>query len=79
MDDLEKLLSRMSIKDQTRVLEIMRLLKLGQTNNIKIQKLKNSALFRVRVGRYRVIFTINQETKTIKIEDVRLRNESTYK
>ncbi|MBI2551241.1 hypothetical protein HYV73_02740 [Candidatus Uhrbacteria bacterium] len=79
MNDLEKLLERMPTKDRRRVLAIMTGLMEGKLATLRIEKLKNSSFYRIRTGRYRIIFSLNRHTKFIKIEDLRLRNEATYK
>ena len=44
---------------------------------LNIKKLQNSDFYRVRKGRFRIIFHI--EKKTVVIDSIKLRNENTYK
>lgn len=37
------------------------------------------AQYRYRVGDYRILFDINEESKTVEILDIRRRGERTYK
>ncbi|CAN2041276.1 mRNA interferase RelE/StbE [Candidatus Magnetomoraceae bacterium gMMP-15] len=40
--------------------------------------LKNRSGYRLRVGRYRIFFTVENFLKIIKIEEVKKRDERTY-
>lgn len=79
MDELQKLLKRAPKKDREAILSMMTALRLGQTASLRMEKLKNSNLYRIRVGRYRIMYSMDKDTKKIVIETVRLRNENTYK
>lgn len=79
MDELEKLLERLQKVDFDRIIAVITILKSGSTAGLKVQKLTNKDLYRVRVGRYRIIFSIDPKTKKITVETCRLRNEDTYK
>lgn len=37
------------------------------------------SLYRVRAGNYRIIYFVDDRSKTIKITHIRLKNKSTYK
>lgn len=43
------------------------------------KKLRETSLWRTRVGRYRIIYTIGDEAKLITIVKVAIRREDTYK
>jgi len=43
-----------------------------------IKSLKNRDDYRLRVGRYRVIFTVTDAIRIITIEEVKKRDEQTY-
>ena len=43
------------------------------------KKLTDNEGYRVRVGNYRVLYTIDDQSKTIVIYRIKVRNESTYK
>ncbi len=45
--------------------------------NLNIKKLQNSDFYRVRKGRFRIIFHIDK--KDVIIDSIKLRNENTYK
>jgi mRNA-degrading endonuclease RelE of RelBE toxin-antitoxin system len=44
----------------------------------KVKKLRNRPGYRLRVGKWRIIFEIEQILKIIEIEEVKKRNEHTY-
>lgn len=77
MNELEKLLNKSKRQDRERILQTIRTLKQGETKGLKIIKLTGSNMYRVRVGDFRIQFSIND--KIVKIESVRLKNEATYK
>ncbi len=77
VDKIAKLLRKASAKDRQRLDELLELLISGKTQGLKIEKIKASDLYRVRVGRFRVIF--HYDAKRVVIDSVRLRNEETYK
>ncbi len=79
MKHLEKLLRRMPPKHRAQVLEALKCLNDESCRvQLRIEKLSGThALFRIRVGKYRIIFSI-QDT-SIKLVDIRLRNEGTYR
>lgn len=79
MNKIEKLLRKIGKKDRRRLLEIINLLLAGKTAPLNIQKIKNSDFYKVRKGRFRIIFHYEQKTKDIVVDSIRLRNESTYK
>ena len=43
------------------------------------KKLTDNEGYRIRVGNYRVLYTIDDQSKTIVIYRIKVRNESTYK
>ena len=47
-------------------------------NASNIVKLKNRSDYRLRVGRWRVIFEAEYALKIIEVQEVRARNEDTY-
>ena len=46
---------------------------------VQSKKVVGSDLWRLRVGRYRVIYAVDDKEKIIYVERVARRNESTYK
>ncbi len=77
MDEIEKLLRKMKKADRERLISVMVALIAGATEGLHIKKLSGSNLYRVRVGDFRIVFSIDRATKKILIESVRLRNEGT--
>jgi mRNA interferase RelE/StbE len=79
MDKLMKLLRKVSRKDRERLLAALEALEKGELNTLSIKKLSNSPFFRVRVGDFRIVFLLDEQTKTVVIESVRKRDEETYR
>ncbi|EKD33258.1 MAG: hypothetical protein ACD_76C00057G0003 [uncultured bacterium] len=79
MDEMEKLLRKAKKKDRERLLAAMTALRNGQIKGFKIKKISGSNFYRIRIGDFRIIFSIDETKKTIIIESVRLRDEGTYK
>lgn len=78
MDALQKLLRKISQPDRERLLVILEKLIVGDLSSVLIQKIQASDLFRIRVGRFRIIFHYNAK-RDVVIDTVRLRNEGTYR
>lgn len=79
MNEIEKLLQKVPREDRERLLATMTALRRGDRTGMNIKKLSNTSLYRVRVGKFRIQYSIDSETQTISIESVRRRNEATYK
>ncbi|HBU06677.1 MAG TPA: type II toxin-antitoxin system RelE/ParE family toxin [Candidatus Magasanikbacteria bacterium] len=77
MDKIEKLLKKISLNDRQRLIEIMEKLILGKKAGLDIKKLKNSDFYRLRSGRFRIIF--HKVSKEIIVDSIKLRNDNTYK
>jgi mRNA-degrading endonuclease RelE of RelBE toxin-antitoxin system len=78
MNELEKLLRKASKRDRERILSMLKQLREGKTQGLQYQKLKESNFYKVRFGKYRIIFSFTK-TKAIHIEAIRLRSEKTYR
>ncbi|MEK7604798.1 MAG: type II toxin-antitoxin system RelE/ParE family toxin [Patescibacteria group bacterium] len=79
MEHLEKLLRRVQPKHRAQILTVLACLQ-DEDCRLRLQPEKLSdvgALFRIHVGRYRIIFT--QKASRVELVDVRLRNERTYR
>ena len=76
MDKIEKLLRKISDKNRAKLLEIVDKL-LSGAKGLNIKKLKGSEFYRLRSGRFRIIF--HRESKEIIIDSIKLRDENTYK
>jgi mRNA-degrading endonuclease RelE of RelBE toxin-antitoxin system len=78
MDALSKFLKQVSQSDKVRILSVLCEIRDPSTRNtLDIKKLVGKDLYRVRKGKFRIIFRMNGEY--IDIVAVRLRNEKTYK
>lgn len=76
MNDIEKVLRKVSPHNKIILLGILRALKQGETGNFRIEKLSGSDFHKTRKGNFRFIF--HYENGAIVIDAVRLRNEKTY-
>lgn len=76
MDKIEKLFAKISKKDRDGLIFLLKAI-ISNENNLKIEKIKNTDFFRVRFGKYRIIF--HREKNDNVIDNIRLRNENTYK
>lgn len=76
MDRIQKLLQKISPADRKKILTTLQ--KIYERNpDLTKKKLKGfEALFRVRVGNFRIIYF--DDGKKIKIKHIKKRNESTY-
>ena len=77
MDKIEKLFRKISKKERKIINTSITLLRSGKIESLNIIKLKTTNLYRMRIGKIRIIFhSLNNE---IVINDIRLRNNNTYK
>ncbi|MEW6034737.1 MAG: type II toxin-antitoxin system RelE/ParE family toxin [Chloroflexota bacterium] len=51
----------------------------GNPRPLRVKKLAGSGLWRVRVGRYRVVYAIDDEARLVTVVRVARRREDTYK
>lgn len=65
-------------KDYGAVAEAIFTLK-GNPRPQKVKKLADSGLWRVRVGRYRIVYAIDDEARSVTIVRVARRKEDTYR
>lgn len=77
MDKIEKLFRKISKKDRQNLLYIINLLLSGQITKLQVSKIKTTDFFRLRSGKYRIIF--HKEQGEIIVDSIKLRNEKTYK
>lgn len=77
MDKIEKLLRRINKKDRRKLLDIITDLVNGNTKSLNVQKIKNTDFYRLKSGRFRIIFHFHN--KEIIIDSIKLRNKTTYK
>jgi len=78
MDNLEKLLRRVTPKHRAQILKALACLKDNECRpRLRPEKLSGSKNFKIHVGRYRVIFGMGGSG--VELVEVRLRNEKTYR
>lgn len=77
MDKIEKLLRKISNKDRERLSKIIDKLLRGEKKNLDIKKIKDAEFYRLRSGRFRIIF--HKEEKDIIIDSIKLRDKNTYR
>ncbi len=79
VDKIAKLLAKLPKNDLVRLMAVVNKIVLSDYNDLDIKVLKgNKNIFRVRVGNYRIIFSVISKKKT-EIISVAKRNEKTYK
>lgn len=78
MDKISKFIASLSAKDQQSIIEVIAKIHTGDTSNLDIKKLQGYPdLFRVRIGKYRIICRFHKEYGFVIVE-VKLRNDTTY-
>ena len=77
MNAIEKILRKVSPRDKTALLEILRALKRGEAEGFHIEKLSGTDSYKMRKGNFR--FILHYENKLIVVDAIRLRNEKTYR
>ncbi|HLD18307.1 MAG TPA: type II toxin-antitoxin system RelE/ParE family toxin [Patescibacteria group bacterium] len=79
MEEVEKLLRRLNRKDRERLLKAMETLRQGNLSGWSVKKIVGSSMYRVRVGNFRILFSVDKKKNFIVIEGVHRRNERTYR
>jgi mRNA-degrading endonuclease RelE of RelBE toxin-antitoxin system len=81
MDKIKKLLAKLNAKELRAILLVMQQIQLDHSKVPGIKKLKgHSDLYRVRVGKYRIIFKIDEAASNAgEIVRITKRNEDSYK
>ncbi|MBU3918804.1 hypothetical protein KKC63_02775 [Patescibacteria group bacterium] len=77
MDKIEKLLRKISKQDRQRLLELIEKLIHRETKGLNIAKIKTTDFYRLRAGRFRIIFHYNQTE--IIVDSIKQRDKKTYK
>jgi len=77
MDKIEKLLRKISKKHREKLFYLIDKLLSGEKKGLNIKKLKDSDFYRLRSGKFRIIF--HKEEKEVIIDSIKLRDENTYK
>ena len=76
MDKIEKLLRKVSRHDRERLLVLIKSL-MSEKRSSHIRKIIGTDFFRLRSGRFRIIF--HYERSEIIIDAIKLKNKDTYK
>ena len=76
MDKIKKLLMKISRFDREKLLQTVEKL-ISNDKSLNIVKIKNTDLYRVRCGKFRIIF--HKEKNEIVVDSIKMRNEKTYK
>lgn len=78
-DKIAKLLAKLPRKQLDLLEPVVKQILLNELENLDVKALKrHKGFFRVRIGSYRIIFTISTDKKS-RIVSIRKRNEKTYK
>jgi len=77
MDKIKKLLQAISMKDREKLLDIIERLLKCEKIGLNIIKIKKTDFFRLKTGRFRIIF--HKEKNQIIIDSIRLKDDNTYK
>ncbi len=79
MDAIEKLLRKVDRKERMKLEQAITRLARGDLRGFSVTKIAHAEFYRLRVGRFRIIFHRDMKDGGCLIDSVRLRNESTYK
>ena len=77
MHKIDKFLARLDASRRQRVLSVVERLSKGDFGGLDLRKLKDSDRYRVRVGKVRIIFTMN--ASGVRILAIDNRGEDTYR
>ena len=78
MDDNKKFIGRLSPVEREHIIETISRILARDTAGLDVKKLRGYAdIFRVRVGRIRIIYT--QNVDDVRIVQISFRKEDTYK
>ncbi len=75
MDKIQKLFNKLDRDERDFLMEIINDL-LENKEGLDVAKIKNTNFYRVRKGRFRIIF---HREDAIVIDSIKIRNENTYK
>jgi len=76
MDKTEKLIRKLTDKDSNKLMNLIRRF-LGEEKGLDIKKISGTDFYRLKRGRFRIIFHYNEGRK--KIDSIKLRDEGIYK
>jgi len=79
MNKTQKFIQKLSPKNRDKILQTAILISNNQINNLDYKKLKGSNnLYRVRVGKFRIIF-LKDKNNNYQIKEITKRDNNTYK
>lgn len=80
MDKIQKLLASLRKKEQEAMLLLLEQLRMDYRKIPGLAAIKGmKGWFRVRLGKYRIIFFVDPASGAVEVRRVTKRNESTYK
>ena len=74
----QKQLSKLPKERQLEIFRKISALKVSVEKTPNLKKMQGLSTYRLRVGRYRVMFEYAQEIRIVTIEEVKKRDERTY-
>ncbi len=77
MNDIEKILRKVSPRDRAVLITIIRRLKHGDLSGLRAEKMARGDFYKMRKGNFRLIFHFEHDV--VIIDAVRLRDEKTYR
>jgi len=77
MKGIEKLLKKINKQDRQKLLGVTEKLIQGEEKGLNIRKVTDSDFYRLRSGRFRIIF--HYDKKEIIIDSIKLRDKNTYR
>jgi mRNA-degrading endonuclease RelE of RelBE toxin-antitoxin system len=77
MDKIEKLFRKITKKERMMLSQVLAKLIANETAGLNIKKIQSSEYYRLRIGSFRIIF--HTVGSGVIIDDIRLKNKSTYK
>lgn len=77
MDRIRKLFRKLDPSDRRRLLDIMEQLEGSNLRGLDVQKLQGSDFYRIRSGRFRIIFHWSHGEAIV--DSIRKRDEQTYR
>lgn len=79
MDKIDKALKRLAPKELKQFKALLLQIQTGQLNTLDVKKLVGHAdIYRVRKGKYRILFRMDDNKQTIKILALERRSDRTY-
>ncbi|NQT49719.1 type II toxin-antitoxin system RelE/ParE family toxin [Candidatus Kuenenbacteria bacterium] len=77
VDKIGKLFKKISLPDRKRLLQATEKLVSGSRTGFKTQKVKDTDFYKIRIGKFRIIF--HYEKEVVVVDAIRMRDDNTYK